>query len=271
MLRAAGRLAEAIRAYETALQLEPTSTKAALAYNNLAAALQATGDQQQAMRAYEAALTLVPTDATPRQNLDKLSVSPAYRGAAAAESRVLAHRAAAAMQAAAGALRAGRSLKRLGITTGSRGALDGMLAPMLHRVTRFLRRIETEQADTSGGGALELWRARADEMSDAIEKYSDPSSPVTLGAFAWGGVWYHPFAAVFTSAECRAALRRAAASGGHAVVLGSSIGFEAYFAALTFGPPPSAPLGRSSHHPTQRPAPLSSARGATPYLRACRV
>ena len=105
---------------------------------------------------------------------------------------------------------------------------------MLHRIIRFLRRLETEQADTSGS-ALELWQSRALEMGDAISKYSDPDAPVTLGAFAWGGVWYQTFASAFTSPECRMALRQAAVSGGQFVALGSSIGFEAYFGGLTYG------------------------------------
>ena len=57
---------------------------------------------------------------------------------------------------------------------------------------------------------------------------------ITLSAFAWGGVWYQTLAAAFTHPACRA---KATQPGATAVVLGSSIGFEAYFAALTFNLP----------------------------------
>ena len=51
---------------------------------------------------------------------------------------------------------------------------------------------------------------------------------MTLGAFAWGGVWLHSFAAAFTHPVVRAALASMARDDGVAVVLGASLGFEAY-------------------------------------------
>jgi hypothetical protein len=62
-------------------------------------------------------------------------------------------------------------------------------------------------------------------------------SPMTLGAFAWGGVWAQALYRAFAAAPVRAALREAQRSGGEAVVLGSSIGFEALLIALTFHVP----------------------------------
>ncbi|KAL1511389.1 hypothetical protein AB1Y20_006190 [Prymnesium parvum] len=226
VLRRGGRLREALGAYHTALELDGAGAHAALAYNNMAATLQAMGEARLAARAYEAAMQIAPHDAVARTNLDKLPVSPAYRSAAEAESRVLAHRAAVSMLAAAAALRAGRSPKRLGLPRGSLGA---MLSPSLHAILRYLRRLETEQLASDAHAAA--WAARAADVGDAI----GAADHVTVGAFAWGGVWYHTFARVFAPPECRAALRDARAAGAHAVVLGSSLGFEAYFAALTFG------------------------------------
>jgi hypothetical protein len=58
---------------------------------------------------------------------------------------------------------------------------------------------------------------------------------ITLGAFAWGGVWAQALFRAFAARPVRAALREAQRTGAGAVVLGSSIGFEAFFIALTFG------------------------------------
>ena len=93
-----------------------------------------------------------------------------------------------------------------------------------------MSRTLAEQANDASEGGLKLGVAE--------------SQLFTLSAFAWGGVWYQTFAAVFSSAACRDVLQAAAkaatkrgASGPGVVVLGSSIGFEAYFLALTFGVP----------------------------------
>lgn len=120
---------------------------------------------------------------------------------------------------------------------------------MLHKTIRYLRRIETEQVAESAA----LWSVRAAEMSDTLADGA-ASEETTLGAFAWGGVWGQTLAAVFTSAEARVALqgaaerhakrhakRRGGRGGDEAergvIVLGSSLGFEAYFASLVFGVP----------------------------------
>ena len=74
-------------------------------------------------------------------------------------------------------------------------------------------------------------------MPNVLSRFTKADGTMDIGAFAWGGVWYHTFAAAFTHHDCRAALQAASRNGGSTVVLGSSIGFEAYFAALTFGLP----------------------------------
>ena len=251
-MRKRGRLEEAIQSYTAALEADPEGVDAPLAYNNLAAVFQSAGESQRALQAYEAAIALRPADATLAQtNLDKLPISRAYLSAAAYESRVLASRAARAALALGAARRAKKDW--LGRSTGKGARAGGVGAPdavLLHRAMRYLRQIETEQVEES----TRLWGVRASEMSHTLTD-GTVAEETTLGAFAWGGVWGHTLAAVFTNAESRTALYAAAArhakrSSGRApdgaivpdaeravVVLGSSIGFEAYLAALTFGVP----------------------------------
>ena len=93
------------------------------------------------------------------------------------------------------------------------------------------------KADDSSSGGLSLSSSRATEMPNVLSRFTKADGTMDIGAFAWGGVWYHTFAAAFTHHDCRAALQAASRNGGSTVVLGSSIGFEAYFAALTFGLP----------------------------------
>lgn len=220
ILRKLGRLGESVSSYIEALRLEPDGADASTAYNNMASSLQAEGNLERALQAYDAALELQPAHEIARANRDKLPISPAYRSACTYESSVLASRAARALLSRAHA-------------AGGGGAAATAMAPALHRVTRYLRRLETKQlkeADTD-----RLWLGRAQDMPDAIARGDGESihSPVTLAAFAWGGVWYQTLSTVFTHPTTRAALQH----GGSAVVLGSSIGFEAYFAALTYGIP----------------------------------
>ena len=201
---------------------------AATAYNNVAAALQAEGELERAMEAYELALGLQPEHASAAANRDKLPISGAYRAAAAHESRVLASRAARAILASMG--------RRAGSEGGGLRAATGLLAPSLHRVTRYLRRLETKQL--SEEVTRRLWGGRAEDMPGAIQRGQQGRdgggvAAVTLSAFAWGGVWYQTLAAAFTHPMARVAL----GEGGRAVVLGSSIGFEAYFLALAYGVP----------------------------------
>ena len=234
--RRLGKLTSAVDSYLEALNLEPEGADAATAYNNMASALQAEGNLDRAMQAYDAALALQPEHAVAKANRDKLPISDAYRGAAAYESRVLASRAARVILASAAGRRSGKGGggKGGGGKGGGGKTAESLLAPALHRVTRYLRRLETQQLPESVTNAL--WKGRAKDMPGAITSSasgSDESSPVTLAAFAWGGVWFQTLATVFTHPTCRAAL----SSGGSAVVLGSSIGFEAYFASLTFGVP----------------------------------
>jgi tetratricopeptide (TPR) repeat protein len=218
ILRRVGRVGESVSAYLEALNLEPDGADAATAYNNMASSLQAEGELERAMQAYDAALALQPEHASARANRDKLPISPAYRGAASYESTVLASRAARAL---------------LSRPSGSAGAAAS-LAHGLHRVVRYLRRLETKQLPEST--VAPLWQGRAQDMPKTLSAQGGGGgmqSPMTLAAFAWGGVWYQTLAAVFTHPTCRAAL----SGGGSAVVLGSSIGFEAYFASLTYGVP----------------------------------
>ena len=70
-----------------------------------------------------------------------------------------------------------------------------------------------------------------------VQEGGNEAQPMTLAAFAWGGVWSDSFLTAFSHAHTRAVLRDAARSGRSAVVLGSSLGFEAYVIALTFGLP----------------------------------
>ena len=122
-------------------------------------------------------------------------------------------------------------------------------AQMLQEKVKYMQKgLETEQV---AGAAHALWGARGTEMASMLAAQAGGvaavaatgESPFTLGAFAWGGVWYQTLAAAFSSPECRAALATAAAdgvrgkgsgwqrkgersTGPSVVVLGSSIGFE---------------------------------------------
>lgn len=265
----AGRLNDAIRVLQAALELQPVGVQAARAYNSLGAALQADGQMELALDAYASAVGAAPAvdagpaafgqttgagiGATAQSNLDKLPISSAYRAAAARESAALARRAASVSLAAWGAARAGQSARRLGLR-GSRSGGD-LLAVKLHAVIRYLRRLETGQLSPGPAGephphAAALWRRRAGEMPEAIGKSSadglgipgdggGADSPYTLGAFAWGGVWLDSFAGALSHPAVRAALHGATGKkgGGSAVVLGSSLGFEAYAIALSHGIP----------------------------------
>lgn len=72
-------------------------------------------------------------------------------------------------------------------------------------------------------------------MPGAIAAHGSAEAPVTLGAFAWGAVWMPSFGKAFSHPACRAALAKAASGRGSAVVLGSSLGYEAYWATLSYG------------------------------------
>ena len=251
--------------------------EASSVYNNLAAAFQEHGELQQARRMYEKAIELSPSDHErdrARANLDKLPVSEAYRAAANLESRVLARRAAMAALAASRARRQGRPtaivssgsvLAAEHSSDSSDGGSSSDASPMsvrLFKALRYLRRLETEQLVE--GDASEMWRSRGHDMSVAMSAldgsdagnvdggvasssggdYADGAGSagkgtLSLRAFAWGGVWWHSawLPACTAHAGSRAAIAHAARAGKSAVVLGSSIGFEAYFAALTFGIP----------------------------------
>ena len=218
--RKTGELSAAIASYSRALEYEPEGADTHTAYNNIAAALLAEGDLERAMQAYDMAIELRPDVSTAQVNRDKLPISEKYIEASDFETRALASRAARVLLATA---RQRRQYETPAST---------LLAPALHRVTRFLRRLETKQL--TGAMADRLWSTRGKDMPGAITTGgTDDGEQYTLSAFAWGGVWYQTLAPVFTHPECRLALQ----SRRPAVVLGSSIGFEAYFAALTFGVP----------------------------------
>lgn len=220
--RKLGELSEAVAAYSRSIQLEPDGADAHIAHNNVAAALLAEGELERALEAYETALTLAPTSELARVNRDKLPISHAYVSAANTETRMLADRAARVILATAGSRRA-------------RGAGHGGAAhaTQLYRVCRFLRRLESKQLEGPLAGML--WSTRGGDMPAAISAgATDDGAQYTLSAFAWGGVWLPSLAATFTHPETRAALLGAGAT---AVVLGASIGFEAYYTSLALGVP----------------------------------
>lgn len=219
--RRLGELSDAVASYTRAIESEPEGADAHLAYNNAAAALLAEGNLERALEAYDMALEIKPDSDTAKANRDKLPIAEPYLEAAAFESRALANRAARVLLATARQRRAYET------------PASTLLAPVLHRITRYLRRLETKQL--TGVMANRLWSTRGGDMPAAITASggTDDGAQYTLSAFAWGGVWYQTLAAVFTHPECRLALQARRP----AVVLGSSIGFEAYFTALTFGVP----------------------------------
>ena len=228
MLKGTAKLDEAIAAYSAALRLPLADNDRATAYNNLGATLQGRGQMPLAAAAYGTALAIYPGFASAAANLDKLPTSPKYVAAADKEVAGLARRAALGALAAWGARRAGRSLDALGL--GGRGG--GGRAPSC-------------RGDALPHGALPAASRASGATRAAVgrPRRRDPrrhpgaaaTHTVTLGAFAWGGVWMASLAATATHPECRAALGRAAREGGGAVVLGSSIGFEVYWAALSYG------------------------------------
>ena len=239
VLKGQGALHEAVFTYHHAMGLE--GGRSGLAYNNLGASLQAVGSSQLALQAYTTAVEMDPHDQTARDNLNKLPIAPAYKSMAAHETRVLRMRAAAAVLAARGARRASSPA-----AAGLPRAGGELLSVQYYRTIRYLRRLETEQAAApsgggggGGGGEMAMWQGRAEDMSKMLEAEQSGTGSsrqqITLGAFAWGGVWLHSFAAAFTHAEVRAALLRASRGDGVAVVLGSSLGFEAYLPALVYG------------------------------------
>ena len=221
--RKLGELKQAVAAYTNAIELEPDGADAHTAYNNVAAALLAEGNLERSLEAYEMALSIRPDHDTAKVNRDKLPISVAYIDASRYESMVLANRAARAMLATGAASNDGQQIAH---------PLP-LLSPALHKVTRYLRRLETKQL--TNGLADRLWSNRGEDMPGAISSsgVDDPNHAFTLSAFAWGGVWYQTLASAFTHPECRAALQDKKPT----VVLGSSIGFEAYFTGLTYGVP----------------------------------
>ena len=205
---------------------------------------------------YERALALAPrVDASSsamieraRVNMDKLPVSEAYRAGAARETRILAHRAALAVLARQRTAAAAGDETSAAVHGGA--PLAALNGARLFRTIRYLRRLETEQL--AGEHARDMWQGRGLEMPGAMlaasaprggggggGKEDAPAANFSLQAFAWGGVWYHSawLRACNARAETRAAISRAVRSGRSAAVLGSSIGFEAHFAALTYGLP----------------------------------
>ena len=271
-LHAAGDLERAIVAYRLAIdQVEGLDEDEAMyAYNNFAAALQEHGDLMQARRMYERAIALSPKHKTALVNLNKLPVSDVYRAAASYEIKILAHRAALTALAAAAERRSGRHTSALATPPDSPSSvkadagagraanlanlanLDRSEEPMaeapmavrLFRTIHHLRRLETEQTKSPTEETHSLWNSRGLDVHSALsasgrgdDNYGEGS--FSLKAFAWGGVWYQSawLPACTAHPESRAAISRATLAGKSAVVLGSSIGFEAYFAALTFGLP----------------------------------
>ena len=250
--------------------------EATAAYNNFAAALQEAGELKRAKLMYERAMALSPESAHGRRarvNLDKLPVSDAYRAAAARETHMLAHRAAMAALAAPTAQRAQKQASA-GRETKSRRRharqddMPELTSVQLFRTVRYLRRLETEEL--SGGEARGMWHARGLEMPEIMSTSTsrrgdkgprggeserkaakheirgssggsdDGGADSTLKAFAWGGVWFHSawLPACNRHPTVRSAISHALqTSGKSAAVLGSSIGFEAYFIALTYGLP----------------------------------
>mmetsp|Transcript_38032 Transcript_38032/g.126020 ORF Transcript_38032/g.126020 Transcript_38032/m.126020 type:complete len:278 (+) Transcript_38032:219-1052(+) len=90
-----------------------------------------------------------------------------------------------------------------------------------------------------GDRAAEMPRAMLASSADglALPKDGGADDPgYTLGAFAWGAVWLDSFAAALAHRETRAALGRGGGrKGGTAVVLGASLGYEAYAIGLSHG------------------------------------
>lgn len=61
------------------------------------------------------------------------------------------------------------------------------------------------------------------------------AASISLSTFAWGAVWMPSFGSAFAHPLTRAALAKAARGGGSAVVLGSSLGYEAHWLAHSYG------------------------------------
>lgn len=214
--KALGDLRGAAESYLRALQLAPEDV---VALNNMGTTVAASGRPAEAHEWYERALAVRPDYEPARRNLAKSTASAEYAAGVRNETQLLRQRAAAVAAAA-----------------GSQGSGSGLSASSkLQLAFEALRELETAGANSP------LWSGRAFEMPEAIaalgEGAEGGASPVTLGAFAWGGVWAEALFRAFAARPVRAALREAQRSGGGAVVLGSSIGFEAFFIGLTFGVP----------------------------------
>ncbi|KAG8458529.1 hypothetical protein KFE25_003064 [Diacronema lutheri] len=220
--KALGDLGGAAESYLRALQLAPDDV---VALNNMGTTVAASGRPLEAHEWYERAIAVQPDYAPARRNLAKSTASAEYAAAVRNETQLLRARAASA---AAGAGGSRGALSAAGIT-GSTASRKLQLA------FEALRELETAGAESP------LWAGRAFEMPEAIaalgEGAEGGASPVTLGAFAWGGVWAQALFRAFAARPVRVALREAQRSGGGAVVLGSSIGFETFFITLTFGVP----------------------------------
>ena len=108
--------------------------------------------------------------------------------------------------------------------------------PLTKRATWFadviahLRLLERGEGSGYIGG--KMWNERERAMSGLL---SGGGSGSTIGAFAWGGVWLDSLASAFAHDETTALLRRGLLGDGSALVLGASLGFEAYLLALGFG------------------------------------
>ena len=87
-----------------------------------------------------------------------------------------------------------------------------------------------ERGESSGYVGGDMWTEREQAMAGMLDR----GGP-TFGAFAWGGVWLDSLASAFAHGETRAIVSRGLVGDGSAVVLGASLGFEAYLLALGFG------------------------------------
>jgi len=205
--KALGDYARAEASYRRATELDPASPTA---YNNLGAVVAATGRQREAALLYGKALEVRPGYEPAERNLKKTTISADYGEAVAEEQAMLRARAA--------------DVEALGDSD-----LTG--AAQLAAAFEVLR--VAEMSDTPA-----LWSQRAEEMPAVVAALAEgDTNPTTMAAFAWGGVWAGSLLRAFALEPVRKALLQAQRAGGQAVVLGSSIGFEAFFIALTYGVP----------------------------------
>lgn len=205
-LKGLGEYEAAERSYTRALELDGASPTA---LNNLGTLAAARGRQRLASSLYDKALEINPNYEAAQRNRDKLTTSRAFAQATAAERRFLRERAAA--------------VESLGDAAQSDVAKLAMVIETLR---------EVEMSETA------MWDDRAAEMPAVIHASSTgDKSSITLADFAWGGVWAQSLFEVFAAHPVRAAVREAQKMSFTALVLGSNIGFEAFFIALTFGVP----------------------------------